>query len=69
MTLRPLVNQPNRRPTRKLSSAAVGGGAAATIIWLGELIGLEIPAPVAAYLATVVGAVVGYFVRNRTIRH
>ena len=51
------------QPTRKVTASTLGGAAAAIFAWLlSELAGVNMPPGIEAAVATIVGAVLGYFV-------
>ena len=62
---RPLVDQRSSAPTRKVSASTATGGLAGALIWIGGLVGLDIPPEVAAWFAVALGNLVAYFVRDR----
>lgn len=49
-------------PQRKVSSGALGGAVATVILWAISLTGIDVPAAVAAAIATVVVTAVAYLV-------
>lgn len=62
---RPLVTQRTAAPTRKVTASTTAGGLAGVLIWIGGIVGLDIPPEVAAWLAVALGNVVAYFVKDR----
>jgi len=61
-----LYNQPSRRPTRKvLAAAAIGTPIATIVAWALGLFNVDVPAEVAAALAALIAAAVGWFTRER----
>lgn len=52
-------------PSRPVTFGAVGGSpAGVVIVWALQLAGLEVPPEVAAGIGSLVGALIGYFVRG-----
>lgn len=51
-------------PTRKVTAAAIGGALASVIVWALSLAHIDVPAEVAAALATLCAFAAGYVVRE-----
>ena len=49
-------------PTRKVSTAGVSGAATAVVLWIVDSAGVEVPAGIAAAIATIVAAALAYAV-------
>lgn len=61
-----LINQPSRKPTRKIElAAAVGAPLSAAVYALLYMSGIEIPEVIAAPMGALLAALVGYWVRER----
>ncbi len=54
------------RPETKVLAAGVGGAAVTIIVFVAGLLGLEVPAEVAAAAVTVAAAVAGYLAPHTT---
>lgn len=63
--------QPRKAPTRKVAfgtagAAVAGSGGAVALIWVGSLLGFDIPLPVAVFACGVIGSFLGgYFSTER----
>ena len=62
---RPLVQQRNAVPTRKIGAAGAAGAVVTVVVWVVSLAGLEIPAEVAAAVTLLLTVAAGYIVRDR----
>ena len=51
-------------PTRKVGAAALGGALATVIVWALSLAHVEVPAEVAAAMATLCAFAAGYIVKD-----
>jgi len=49
-------------PTRKVSTAGVSGAATAVVLWIVDSAGVDVPAGIAAAIATIVAAALAYAV-------
>ena len=66
MSTTPLVDQPDSRPTRKVTFIAVAGAILTTAIWILEsFYEVSIPSEVQGSLHTALGLFVGYMVQDR----
>ncbi|MDP9456959.1 MAG: hypothetical protein M3Q49_11630 [Actinomycetota bacterium] len=54
-------------PTPKIAAAGIGGAIATILVWVVGLLGLEVPAEVAAAFATVISFAAGYLKGDSTI--
>lgn len=57
---------PDYAPTAKVSAAGAAGAASVVLCWLLSLFGIDVPAPVAAALATLLAAGAGYLTPDQT---
>lgn len=53
-------------PTPKVTAASVGGAAALLLVWIGGLLGIDVPPEAAAALAFLLATAAGYLRRDRT---
>lgn len=53
------------KPTRKVTSAGVGGAAGIVVVWAAGLAGLEVPPEVAAAIVTLLSFGLGYLTPER----
>jgi hypothetical protein len=66
MTTQPtLVPQPTKRPTNKLTAAGIAGALTTIIVSAAALFDVEIDAPLAAAITTVLSVAAGYVVKDR----
>jgi putative flippase GtrA len=55
------------KPQPKVAAGGIGGAAALVIIWVAGLLGLDVPAEVAAAIVGLVSFGVAYFVPQRPV--
>lgn len=61
-------DQVSTAPTNKVSAAGIGGAVSVVLMWLfKQLFNIDIPAEVAASIATVVSFASGYLVREKRV--
>lgn len=63
----PLLKQESKAPTNKVTAAGLGGAVATLLVFVANLFGVEVPAEAAASLATLVGVLLAYVVRDREV--
>ena len=59
------MNQPTAAPTQKVAAAGIGGSLAIVLVYVIGQFGVDLPAEVAAAVATIVSFLAGYFVKER----
>lgn len=59
------TNQPNAKPTRKVTAYAAAGTGAALLIWILSLFHITMPPEAAAEAVTIIGAIVAYIIKER----
>ena len=52
----------DKRPTNKVAAGAATGAAVVVLTWIFTLAGVDMPAPVGVSIATILSAVVAWFV-------
>lgn len=61
-------DQVSAAPTNKVSAAGIGGSVSVVLIWLvNTVFEIEVPAEVAASIATVISFASGYIVREKRV--
>jgi hypothetical protein len=58
------ADQPSAAPTRKVGTGLVAGSAVTILVWFLDLVGISVPAEVAAALTTILVFVASYFVQE-----
>ena len=58
------MNQPNLKPVPKVQAAGVGGAAAFLLVYIGQLLGVDIPEPVAGAIIVVASFLGGYIKKS-----
>lgn len=62
------MDSQGKMPSKKVASGGLAGGLSILLVWALNELGMEVPAEVAAAIATLVSFAVGYFVPEPEVK-